>query len=243
MQDETTIEDTEEVDLFDAFANEGIEVDEDTIDDDEDDDQLDVLTDDPDKLKALLLKERSIKHKRNQALRKSQKTNKRILAENGQLTTRLDTIEDRINKSSTDASGDAERQKLEQEALAWQERIDEDPTQISGYLDWKQGLLEQRMGSYLTAMNNTLSSKIDGLSKSTNPEMMQNREKIEKLKQNPRFAELPDDTLLLISQTLGDLKVAQPRGNVGKGANRQSAPATDPNESVLSDEQRIAMGF
>lgn len=242
MTDESIENSDEEFDVLSILTNQSEEAEDDY--EDELDEEVDLDTDMPEDvegLKALLQKEREIVNKRNVSLRKSKAANKRILEEKGSLESRFDLLEEKINKPNESVSGEAERQRLAQEAQAWSERIEDDPTQAVGYIDWKQEALEKRIGSYLENSTRVMLERLDGLSKRTDPEMVKHQSTIDKLKSSTQFAGLDDTALLTIAKSVDGVKVG-PRGAVG-GKPKLDTKQADPNESVLTAEQKLAMGF
>lgn len=184
----------------------------------------------------LLAKEREIKTKRNKSLKKSKQANHRMQEEMTARDQRLDELERKL----TDRPNNVEAEKLEQEAQEWQDRVADDPTQAVAYADYKQSKFEDKLANYLGNMNNELKAEIQALRGATDPEKLEHKTEIAKLRQSDQFADLDDDVLLKVAKALKKAKVKQPRGTVGGKKAEARIPTQD---YTLSDEDREKMGF
>lgn len=232
--------DIEEKDILSIFAEQGEEAEEiDELDDEVDNDGE--LPSTVEELQALVQKEREIVNKRNVSLRKSKAATKRVLEEKSSLESRFDQLEEKINGTTSTASTEVERQQAEQQAQDWKQRIDDDPSESAAYVDWKQDQLEKRLGSYLENFTAVVTGKLDGLNQRTDPDMVKHQATVNKLKSLPQFEGLDEKALLVVAKSFDGVKVG-PRGGVGGGSKVESK-TVNPNDSVLTPEQKLAMGF
>ena len=184
----------------------------------------------------LLAKEREIKTKRNKSLKKSKQATHRMQEELQARDQRLDELERKL----TDRPNNVEAEKHEQEVQEWQDRVADDPSQALAYADWKQSKLEDKLANYLGSTVNELKAEIQALRGDTNPEKLEYKAEIAKLKQSEQFADLDDDVLLKLAKGLKGAKIKKPRGTVGGKKAEALIPAKD---YTLSDEDREKMGF
>lgn len=202
-EEDAALEEVEEVDIIEALAKQGIEDD----DFDDDEDVPGELPDDPEALRALLLKEREIKSKRNKSLKKSKQAIHRTNEENEQLRERLDKLE-RLAESASNDGGE----NLEQQAQEWADRVLDNPVEAIKYTDQKQRMLEDKIANYLGGFKQEMLEMISGVKSQTNPERLKYENEINMLRNNPKFASLDDGTLI---ELVKGLKSAKPRGSVG----------------------------
>jgi len=227
----------EVVDVMELVANQSDE-DEDIVDDDDLESDGD-LPDDLEGLKALLLKEREIKRKRNKSLKKSKQAGHRIQQENENLQKRLDAIESKLNDSSSQSDNKVEAEEHERQVQEWQDRVADDPTQALGYMDWKQKILQDKLANYVGGMEQRILSQLDAMKSATNPDAIEYKSEIEALRQNPQFADMDDNVLLSVAKAFKGTMVKKPRGTIAGKKPRSMKPE----EFELTDEERMKMGF
>ena len=223
--------DTEVIDVLSLLANQS----EDDGDEEVEEELTDEIPEDAEELKAMLLREREIKSKRNKSLKKSKQAQHRTQEENELLKQRLDSLEQRLNGSQPNV----EAEKRELEAQEWRDRVADDPTQAIGYADWQQKNLEDRVANYLGSMESRFAEQLGALKGAVDPEKTRYRDTIEALRRKEGFSELDDDTLLKVAKGFEGAK-SIPRGDIGG-----HKPTQKPQEKkvVLTPEQRSAMGF
>jgi predicted nucleic acid-binding Zn-ribbon protein len=225
------LEDTEVVDVLALLPNEGG----DELNEEAEEELSDEIPEDVEELKAMLLREREIKTKRNKSLKNSKKATHRIQEENDLLKQRLDALETKL----TGSQPNVEVEKLELEAQEWRDRVADDPTQALGYADWKNKHLEDRVANYLGEKMQEFESQLGALKGAVDPEKAKYRETIDTLRTKEGFSELDDDVLLAVAKGFDGAK-SVPRGGIGG-----HKPTQQPQEKkfVLTPEQRDAMGF
>jgi len=224
---ESELETSEDVDVISLLANESTE--------DDSEESYDTIPETADELKALLLKEREIKSKRNASLKKSKQATHRVMEENDALLKRLDQIDARIGGQQPNQ----EAEKFEQEAQQRRDRAIDNPDEMPGYIDWKQEQSEARLARFLVDKFDSFEQKISGLRQETDPEMQKYKTQMDTLRSKDGFSELDDATLLNVTKALASAKVKQPRGTV----HGQPVRSMIPEEFVLTDEERAKMGF
>ena len=220
-------EETEETDVLSLLATESEEDENEEADDD--------IPETAEELKAALLREREIKSKRNKSLDKAKKAQHRTQEELDAAIRRLDALESR-----SASQPNAEAGKLEQEAQAWRDRVEDDPKEAIGYMDWKMSQLENNIASYLTNQFSEQNNNISALKVATDPERAKYAKQIEALRRKDEFEGVDDDTLLKIARVLSSAKVNAPRGTAGGKRAVQQPVKKKP---VMTNEMRAAMGF
>ena len=225
--DNEELEATEEVDVLSLMATESQESDE--QDEESEDGAPETLED----ALALLERERDIKSKRNKSLKKSKQAIHRTQEENDALRSRLDQLESRLNSQP---SGEADT--YQQEVEKWQERVADDPSQAVEYTNWVQKTMEDRVANYVGSEISQLKQTISELQGATDPERVQYRSEIDRMRQNEAWADLDDSTLLTIVKGLKGSKVKRVPGGIGGGK-----VSTAPKEFKVTDELRVSMGF
>lgn len=232
MADEAQVlEEQEEVDVLSILAEQG------QVADTEDDEDQGEIPDDAEALKAMLLKERELKSKRNRSLKKSKQAIHRTMEENEALRKRLEEIERKVESRRSEDSG----RDSEQAAREWAEKVADDPSQAIAYADWKQSQLEDKLAKYLGGVVEELRNEIGGLKGAVNPDMAKYRDKIAAIREsNEELADLDDAVLLKVAKVLDGTKVRNPRGAIG---GRRPPRETGGGDFKLSDDERKAMGF
>lgn len=231
--DNETLVDEEEVNIIDLIADQG------DLTDNEDDKQEEELPmpDDIEGLKALILKEREIKSKRNHSLKLSKDANARIVSEMAEMQKRMDDFDKRESPPDNRAE---EAERLAQVEQEWLDRVTDDPSKAVDYANYKTELLEDKLAKYVSALENKYESKLAEIKGAYDPDKLQYKAELLKLKSDPNFEGLDDDTLLRIVKSLSNAKVKSPRGTVGGGRGLQKL---DPSKFEMDDDIRKKMGF
>ena len=182
-----------------------------------------------------LSKEREIKTKRNQSLKKSKQATHRVQEENDALLRRLDKVEERMVAQQPNQ----EAERLAQEAQDLKDRAIDNPDEMPAYMEYVNKQSEQRIANYIVKMQSSIDARLDGLQSTTDPERVKYQEQINTLKQKDGFSELDDATLFNVAKALTNAKVKTPRGAIGG----QPARSMKPDEFELTDDELLAGGF
>jgi len=221
----------EEVSAFDLLAIEGGGEDE--------NEEVDENTDVPesvDELKALLAQKNETIAKRNKSLKKAKQAQHRTQGENTTLQDQFEALEAKVNGIG---QPDVAAENLAKEEQEWQDRVADDPTKVAEYMEWKNAGMMNNLSAFLGQKFGEIEQSINGIRSETDPEKMEYRSEIAKLKANPQFANLDDDTALTVAKALKSAKVPG-RGGIG-GKKVTAKPAAKSFE--LSDEDKQRMGF
>lgn len=195
---------------------------------DEEIDETNELPDDPEALRALLLKEREIKSKRNKSLKKSKEANHRIQDE-------LKALQDSFEefRSSPNQSPDVEAQKREQ-AKAYEElrdSVNDDPSKAVDLITDMQN----KTVDFLARQQAEFDAKLNKITKDLDPERHKYRDQIATLRNNPRLANLDDDSLIAVIEATGSVK---PRGSIG--GRRATVAPVDSDEAYKAAREKYA---
>ena len=221
----------EEVNALSLLINEN--VDEGDTDEDEDSGELPETAEE---LRAFALKQKEIIAKRNKSLKKAKQAQHRTQEESNTLQSQFEALEQKVNGIG---KPNVEAENLAKEEQEWRDRVEDDPTQAVGYMDWKNAQMANNIASYLGGKFTELESTINTLKSDTNPERLEYRKEIAQLRANPEFADLDDDMALKLAKALKSTKVVGGRGTVGG----KRVVATPSSTEVMTDEIRTAMGW
>lgn len=222
----------EEVSALSLLVNEGA-TDDDIVDEDDDSGELPETIEE---LKALALEQKEKIAKRNKSLKKAKQAQHRTQDENNSLQSQFEALEakvDGIGQPNVEAENLA---KVEQE---WQDRVEDDPTQAVGYMNWKLEQQNQRWANFLGQKFGEFNETISALKSDTDPEKLEYRKEIAQLKATPQFADLDDATALKVARAL---KAAKIPGRGGIGGKRVTAQPSS-KDAEMTDEIKRAMGF
>lgn len=217
-------EEEQEVDVLSLLATQS-----DTEVDEEEDEAPETLETALEQIQAL----RERVSKRNKSLRKSKDAQHRTQDEYNALAERLEALEQRPSPTN-DRS-----EQQEQEALAWRDRVDDDPKEAIGYVDSKLASFEDRMARFMESKFGEISGKMTEWQGATNPERREYAKQMETLRGNPAFASLDDDTLLTVAKGLATAKVKTPPAGIGGNRGGKSTPKAP----VVTEEDLRKMGF
>ena len=216
----------EELDVMSLLVNE----DENAHDDVDGVEEEEVLGSDPD-YKALYEAERAKVLKRNKSLKISKGSQHRTEDEYNALLKRMDLLED---TKATDQS-DKAAELLDLEDQEWQEKVEDDISQLPKYMAWREGKQESRIAEFL-------SQKFAQLQSATvDPEMQKYSKQIDTLAK--RLPGVSRESLLPLAKELSGTKV--PRGSAGGSKGNPAPRGSDENylDGLSKDENLKKMGF
>jgi hypothetical protein len=220
-----------EQDIIDILAAQGEVVD----DNDEEYEVADELPEDADALKALLLRERDIKSKRNKSLKKSKEATHRMQEE-------IKALQRQAEESrSTTQAPDVEAQRLLRNEAdeKLRDSVNDDPGSVVDLLNDRVGSLQDNVVNVVTSMQAEFDKQIAELKGEMSPQKIKYRDKINQLKANPKFASLSDDVLLTIVEGMSDVRV--PRG--GQISGRKATVTVDPEQGKKDAREKYAKFF
>jgi phosphopantetheine adenylyltransferase len=226
-RDDDAVVTEEEVDVLSLLATESEPAE------NEDSEENVDIPDTVEELKALLEEKNETIHKRNVSLRKAKAAQGRTQEEKDAFVTRLDALEQR----GTTAQPNVEAENLAKEEQEWLDRVEDDPTQITAYMNWKNAKFEGRLVSYLDNKFGEFDGSLAELRVS--PEKTKYAKEIAALKSRDGFANLDDDTLITVIKGLEQAKVKQPRGTAKGGKVASIAPT----EVKVPKAELLKMGF
>jgi chromosome segregation ATPase len=194
----------EEQDIVDLLAAQGGEVEDEVVVDEFPTE----LPDDLDGLKAMLIERDEKIGKRNKTIKKRTEATHRMQDE---IQSLQQQIADMKNQTTNASTMEAQKQEYSETLEKWRNSVEEDPSKAVDFVTWQNSETQDKIVNYLADMQTKFDARLAEIEGGMNPERMQNREKINKLKQNPRFANFNDDQLLAVIQATSDIK---PRGTV-----------------------------
>jgi len=217
----------EEVDVLSLLATESEEVE------NEEDEESVEMPETVEELQALLAKKNETINKRNVSLKKAKAAQHRTQEEKDTFVARLDALEQR----GQNPQPNVEAENLAKEEQEWLDRVEEDPTQITAYMNWKNAKLEGRLATFLDSKFSEFNGSLAELRVS--PEKTKYAKEMAALRTKEGFANLDDDTLITVIKGLEQAKVKKPRGGIGgaKGVSDASG------ELKVTDEDIAKMGF
>lgn len=189
-------------------------------------------------LQALLEQKNATIAKRNKSLKKAKSAQHRTQDENNTLQSQFDTLEAKIDGIG---KPNVEAENLAAQEQEWQDRVEEDPTQVMAYMKWKLEQQNNNLSGFLGQKFGEFSESIKVLSDKTNPELLEYKAAIETVRSNPEFAELDDATAFKVAKALTKAKVKAPRGGIGGKKVVPLKPKAP--EYELSDEDKQRMGW
>ena len=236
MPNEAIIEETEEVDVLTLLAKQSEKV---GTEDAEDDGLGDDAPATIEEYQALLARKDEIIGKRNKSIKKAKDAQHRTQDERDKALAQLSSNADVSERTRSDT----EAERHEQETQDWKDRYEENPASIFDYISHLQNERDNNLAGYLQDQFSKLGGEITGLRTATNPTRIKLADRVNELRQIPKFANMNDDALFSIAEVLGDAKVKAPRGSVsGKRVQADKKPA--PNYGGLTrDELRKKQGF
>jgi hypothetical protein len=214
-----------ELDVIDLLASQGQEDDH-----DEDIDYSEELPTDPEDLKALILKEREIKSKRNKSLKKSKQANHRMQEELEALQRTVEEL-----KNSSQPSTGANDKEREEALEAWRESAVDNPAAGIDYTNERIKQLEGNIVGALSSMQEQIEARLSKSISEVDPERIKYRAKVEQLRMNPEFADMDENALLKFAKAMETIRV--PRGGVG---GKKATVTTDPESEYKSARERYA---
>ena len=191
------------------------------------------IPDTVEELQALLAEKNETIHKRNVSLRKAKAAQGRTQEEKDAFVTRLDALEQRGQNQQPNV----EAENSAKEEQEWLDRVEEDPTQVTAYMNWKQSEFEGRLASFLDTKFGEFNGSLQELRVS--PEKTKYAKEMAALRTKEGFASLDDDTLITVIKGLEQAKVKQPRGTAKGGKVASIAPAT----ADVPKSELLKMGF
>ena len=228
-RDDDAVITEEEVDVLSLLAIESEVVEDEVVEDEVTGEAPETLEE---ALEALAKSKETI-HKRNVSLRKAKQAQTRTQEEKDSFAVRLDALEQ--HKPTAQPNVEAENSAKEEQE--WLDRVEDDPTQMTAYMNWTNSRLEGRLASYLDGKFKEFNGSLQELRVS--PEKTKYAKELVALRNRDGFSNLDDDTLITVIKGLEQAKVKQPRGGIG-GARG----ATDSTAEVKITEEDIAkMGF
>lgn len=222
----------EEITALSLLVNEGA-TDDDNI---EDEDESGELPETVEELKALALAQKEKIAKRNKSLKKAKQAQHRTQDENNTLQSQFEALEAKVDGIG---QPNVEADNLAKEEQEWRDRVEDDPTQAIGYMDWKQSQLQNNLANFLSQKLGQIEQNFNSLKSDTDPEKLEYRKEIAQLKATPEFADLDDATALKVARALKSAKVP---GRGGIGGKRVTAQPKAKGEE-MTDEIKRAMGF
>jgi hypothetical protein len=180
---------------------EGEELDESSIPDE--------LPEDPEELKALLVAQREQTAKKKKYLNNSKKANHRMQKEIEELAKKLDELSSKPAPVDTGAKDQEYKEALEQ----WRESVADDPSKAVDFAQWQTQTMQSQMVDYIANMQSKLENAIEQLNGKTDPERLKYQKKIDSLRGNPEFADVPEEMLIKFIRASEKVKV--PRGGLG----------------------------
>jgi phosphopantetheine adenylyltransferase len=217
----------EEVDVLSLLATESEPVE------NEDGEENVDIPDTVEELQALLAEKNETIHKRNVSLRKAKAAQGRTQEEKDAFVTRLDALEQRGQNQQPNV----EAENLAKEEQEWLDRVEEDPTQVTAYMNWKQSKFEGRLASFLDTKFGEFNGSLQELRVS--PEKTKYAEAMKTLRTRAGFENLPDETLITVLQGQEQARSKKPRGTV-KGGKGVTDTVTD---AKATKEDIAMMGF
>lgn len=224
----------EEVNILSLITNESGEVE----GSDEVDDENQEVPTSVEELTALVEKQKATITKRNQSLKKAKNAQHRTEDEKSLLQQQFDAIDGRLGKIEQPIGAE----NLEQiaKAQAWADRVTDDPKEAIGYTDERLKDLEDRMVSYVGKLQKDHDAEIASLK--GEPDRIKYKADMDLLRSNnPQFAALEDEALLLVVKALKSSTVKKPGGRGTVSGGKADAAVTQ--ETGLTDEMRSKMGF
>jgi len=226
----------ETVTALSLLVNEGA-ADDDII---EDEDESGELPKTIEGLTALVQEQKEKITKRNKSLKKSKQAQHRTQDENNTLQSQFEALETRLD-AKVDGIGkpNVEAESLAKEEQEWQDRVEDDPTQAIGYMNWKNAQRDQNLASFLSQKLGQIEQNFNELKSSTDPEKLEYKSEIAQLKANPQFAHLDEATALTVAKALKATKVPGRGGISGKRVTAQAKSTA----FELTDDDKRKMGF
>lgn len=224
--DNEALGEVEEVDVVALLAEQGLEDDNDEVDG-----LPDELPDDPDELKSLLNDYKERVGKRNKTIKKRTDANHRMQEELDAMRTQIEQLS---NSTANASTMEAQNQEYKETHEKWRSGVEDGSLNPVDYADWQLKQTQDRMANFLADMQSNFDSRLEELAGNMNPERMKNREKINQLKANPKFASFSDDQILTVIQTAEAIK---PRGNIG-GQRVQAQPSAEKRKEELRELAR-----
>jgi len=209
----------EAVTALSLLVNEGA-ADDDTIEDEDESGELPATIEG---LTALVLEQKEKITKRNKSLKKSKQAQHRTQDENNTLQNQFEALETRLD-AKVDGIGkpNVEAESLAKEEQEWQDRVEDDPTQAIGYMNWKNTQRDQNLASFLSQKLGQIEQNFNELKSGTDPEKLEYRSEIAQLRATPEFADLDDATALKVAKALKATKVPGRGGISGKRVTAQA---------------------
>jgi seryl-tRNA synthetase len=226
----------ETVTALSLLVNEGA-ADDDTVEDEDESGELPTTIEG---LTALVQEQKEKITKRNKSLKKSKQAQHRTQDENNTLQSQFEALETRLD-AKVDGIGkpNVEAESLAKEEQEWQDRVEDDPTQAIGYMNWKNAQRDQNLASFLSQKLGQIEQNFNELKSSTDPEKLEYKSEIAQLKATPQFAHLDDATALTVAKALKATKVPGRGGISGKRVTAQAKSTA----FELTDEDKRKMGF
>jgi hypothetical protein len=207
--------------------------DDDTIEDEDENGELPTTIEG---LTALVQEQKEKITKRNKSLKKSKQAQHRTQDENNTLQNQFEALETKVNGLGQPK---VEADDLAKEEQEWQDRVEDDPTQAIGYMNWKNAQRDQNLASFLSQKLGQIEQNFNELKSDTDPEKLEYKSEIALLKATPQFAHLDDATALTVAKALKATKVPGRGGISGKRVTAQAKSAA----FELTDEDKRRMGF
>jgi predicted nucleic acid-binding Zn-ribbon protein len=222
----------EAVTALSLLVNEGA-TDNDTDDDEDESGELPTTIEG---LTALVEEQKGKITKRNKSLKMAKQAQHRTQDENNTLQSQFEALETKVDGIG---KPNVEAESLAKEEQEWQDRVEDDPTQAIGYMNWKNAQRDQNLASFLSQKLGQIEQNFNELKSDTDPEKLEYKSEIAQLKATPQFAHLDDATALLVAKALKATKVPG-RGNIsGKRVTAQAKSAA----FELTDDDKRKMGF
>lgn len=192
------------------------------------------LPEDPDELRQLVSDYQNRVSKRNKTIKKRSEANHRMQEEIEALKAQVDSFKNNSTQAST-----IEAQKQEQDkALAeWRDSVNDDPGKAVDFATWQANQMQEKVANYLASMKSDLDDQLAAIKGEMNPTRQKYRDKIDQLKSNPRFSGFDDDQLMVLAETLSEVK---PRGSIG-GKPVVAAPSKEKKLEELRKQAREYM--
>lgn len=190
-------------------------------------------------LTALLEQKNATIAKRNKSLKKAKSAQHRTQDENNTLQSQFDTLEAKIDGIG---KPNVEAENLAAQEQEWQDRVEDDPTQVMAYMKWKLEQQNNNLSGFLGQKFGEFNESIKVLSDKSNPELLEYKGAIETVRSNPEFADLDDDMALKVAKVLKNAKVKTPRGTVTGKKVVPIKPKTPEYELSEEDKQRMGWG-
>jgi DNA repair exonuclease SbcCD ATPase subunit len=190
-------------------------------------------------LTALLEQKNATISKRNKSLKKAKSAQHRTQDENNTLQSQFEALEAKIDGIG---KPNVEAENLAAQEQEWQDRVDDDPTQVMAYMKWKLEQQNNNLSGFLGQKFGEFNESLSALSDKTNPELLEHKAAIETVRSNPEFADLDDDMLLKVAKVLKKAKVKTPRGGIGGNKIVPLKPKSPAYELSEEDKQRMGWG-